>query len=610
MRKSTERSPRSLREFVSRLELRDQLVRVEAEVDARLELPEIHRRVIAAGGPALLFQRVKGSPFPVVTNLYGTAERVNAAFGARPEQFVRDAARLVQEIVPPSLAKLWQSRTVIGASLRVGSRSVSRAPVAEVEEAPRLTAMPFTQSWPEDGGCFATLPIVYTEPPGGHGPPNLGIYRMHRYDDRTTGMHWQIGKGGGFHFAAAEELGAPSLKVSVFFGGPPALLLGALAPLPENVPEILLASLALGERLPLWRHKDWPHPLFAEAEWALQGHVACGTRLPEGPFGDHYGYYSLQHEYPVFECTRVLRRSDPIFPATVVGKPRQEDFYLGDYLQGLLAPLFPLVMPAVRDLWSYGETGYHSLAAAVVHERYRREAMQSAFRILGEGQLALTKFLLVVDRPCDLRDFRSLLQRVLERTNLETDLYVLANLSMDSLDYAGPRVNEGSKGVLLGLGDPVRELPSRRPSGLEATLERVEVFCPGCIVVQLGAESSRDPAALRVVAEQPALRDWPLVVVVDDARQAAASTTNFLWSVFTRFDPARDLHGSREEILHGHVVRRMPLILDARMKDGYPGELFCDAETARTVERRWKEYFPGGLEMGDSGAAHLDPPLA
>ena len=189
------------------------------------------------------------------------------------------------------------------------------------------------------------------------------------------------------------------------------------------------------------------------------GQVAPKVRKPEGPFGDHYGYYSLQHDYPVFDVRQIAHRRDAIYPATVVGKPRQEDFFIGDLLQDLLSPLFPLVMPAVEQLWSYGETGYHSLAGAVVKQRYKREAMASAFRILGEGQLSLTKFILLTDRLVDLKDFRATLEHVLARTNPQTDLYVFSNLSMDTLDYTGPVVNEGSKGVWLGLGDPMRELP-------------------------------------------------------------------------------------------------------------------------------------------------------
>src|SRR5205814_2647689 len=227
--------------------------------------------------------------------------------------------------------------------------------------------------------------------------------------------------------------------------GPPALLLAAVAPLPENVPEMMLASLLLGERLKTCSGPG-PHPLVASAEIALLGRVAPRVRRPEGPFGDHYGYYSLRHDYPVFEVQALTHRRDAIYPATVVGKPRQEDFYIGDLLQELLSPLFPLVMPAVERLWSYGETGYHSLAAAVVKQRYGREAMASAFRILGEGQLSLTKFLLVTDRPVDLRNFKATLEHLLTRTHPETDLYVFSNLSMDTLDYTGPAVNQGSKG--------------------------------------------------------------------------------------------------------------------------------------------------------------------
>ena len=244
-----------------------------------------------------------------------------------------------------------------------------------------------------------------------------------------------------------------------------------------------------------------PHPLVADAEFALIGEVAPHARHPEGPFGDHYGYYSLQHDYPVFDVRRLAHRHDAIYPATVVGKPRQEDFFIGDLLQDLLSPLFPLVMPAVRQLWSYGETGYHSLAAAVVKERYRREAMASAFRILGEGQLALTKFLLLTDRDVDLRDFRATLTHVLARTRPETDLYVLGNLSMDTLDYTGPKVNEGSKGVLLGLGDPVRDLPQAFQSAeLPAGVTTARVFCPGCLVIDGPAYADEPGAGARLRA--------------------------------------------------------------------------------------------------------------
>ena len=233
---------------------------------------------------------------------------------------------------------------------------------------------------------------------------------MQIHGPRTAGVHWQIAKGGGFHYHEAEARGS-ALPLTVFLGGPPALILAAVAPLPEGLSELLVASLLLGRKLPMTSVPSHPHRLVADAEFALVGFVPPKVRKPEGPFGDHYGYYSLAHDYPVFEVARIYRRHNAIFPATVVGKPRQEDFYIGDLLQELLSPMFPLVMPTVVDLWSYGDTGFHSLAAAVVKDRYGREAMTSAFRILGEGQLALTKFLLVTDAKRDLRDFRNVQPR-------------------------------------------------------------------------------------------------------------------------------------------------------------------------------------------------------
>jgi UbiD family decarboxylase len=489
----------------------------------------------------------------------------------------------------------------------------------------RLDRLPVLTCWPEDGGPFVTLPLVYTEHPegkgrsnperergeaaartGGAGRSNLGMYRLQVYDARSTGMHWQIGKGGGFHYAAAEARGE-SLPATVFLGGPPALILAAIAPLPENVPELMLASLVAGRRLDRCPGPG-PHPLLADAELALVGRVAPRLRRPEGPFGDHYGYYSLRHDYPVFEVEALCRRRDAIYPATVVGKPRQEDFFIGDLLQELLSPLFPLVMPGVRTLWSYGETGYHSLAAAVVRERYAREAMASAFRILGEGQLSLTKFLLVTDRPVDLHDFRATLEHVLARTRPETDLYVFSNLSMDTLDYTGPAVNEGSKGVWLGLGDPVRELPREfRPAEPPPPeVKDVSVFCGGCLVVG-GPDAASDPGAGARLAAHPAFRGWPLVVLTDEPRRAAASVMNFLWTTFTRFEPAADIHAAATRVVRHHVVHEPPVLIDARRKPSFPRELVADPDTAALVSRRWREYFPGGrVEMGDSDLAHLD----
>jgi UbiD family decarboxylase len=593
-----------LRAFLGRLRRDDDLVTVEAPVDRYLEAAEIHRRVVAAGGPALLFTNVAESDFRLVTNLFGTARRAELAFGERPMRLVRRVVELLETLLPPSLPGLWSARDVGLELLKVGTRGVAKGPVIErVSTTLGLDRLPVLTCWPEDGGPFITLPLVYTRHPDRPGH-NLGMYRMQVHAPRTAGMHWQIGKGGGFHYAVAEARGQ-RLPATVFLGGPPALMLAAVAPLPENVPELLLASLIAGERLPQI-HGHGPHPLVATAEFALIGDVPPHVRRPEGPFGDHYGYYSLRHDYPVFEVQRIAHRGDAIFPATVVGKPRQEDFYVGDLLQDLLSPLFPVVMPAVEKLWSYGETGYHSLAAAVVKQRYGREAMASAFRILGEGQLSLTKFLLVTDRYVDVRDFRATLEHVLARTNTETDLYVFSNLSMDTLDYTGPAVNEGSKGVWLGLGEAVRSLPRQFTGSAPAGVGDVRVFCGGCLVIGAPPYASEPGAAARLAAD-PALAEWPLVVITDEPARAAASAMNFLWTTFTRFEPAADIHAAERRIVRNHIAYRPPVVIDARLKPGFPKELACRDDIAQLVTRRWKEYFPSGrVEMGDAERAHLD----
>ena len=596
-----------LRAFLAQLRRDGDLAVIETPVDPVLEAAEVHRRVIAAGGPALLFTNVTGAAFPLVTNLFGTARRAELAFGTRPLQFIRRLVELAETLMPPTPAKLWEARDVAGALLRIGTRPRRKAPVSEVLTTDvRLDRLPALTCWPEDGGPFITLPLVYTEHPERPGH-NLGMYRLHVHDARSTGMHWQIGKGGGFHYAAAEARGE-ALPATVFLGGPPALMLAAIAPLPENVPELMLASLLAGERLPVVDGLG-PHRLIGSAEFALIGSVAPQVRRPEGPFGDHYGYYSLAHDYPVLTVERMAHRRDAIYPATVVGKPRQEDFFIGDLLQELLSPLFPLVMPGVVDLWSYGETGYHSLGAAVVRQRYAREAMASAFRILGEGQLSLTKFLLVTDEPVDLRDFRRTLVHLLERTNPETDLYVFSNLSMDTLDYTGPEVNRGSKGVWLGLGPPVRTLPKQfSAADLPRGVTAVHVFCPGCLVVGAPGYASEPDAAARLAAA-PAFRDWPLVVLTDEPDRAAASSMNFLWTTFTRFEPAADIHAARTRVVRHHLVYTPPIVIDARLKPSFPAELTCRPDIAQRVTDRWTDYFPaGGVEMGDSERASLDPP--
>ncbi|MFC4303875.1 UbiD family decarboxylase [Cohnella boryungensis] len=589
----------SLRPFIEALRQNNELAVIEAPVDPVLEIAEIHRRVIEQEGPALLFTNVKGSAFPVLTNMFGTARRVDLAFGPRPEQLVKQLIGSVDSLLPPSFSSLWGQKNMFMDLLKVGFKKVpgERAPILQVSRREKpLAGIPAITSWQEDGGPFVTLPLVYTEHPNHRKNHNLGMYRMQIFDDSTTGMHWQIHKGGGFHYHEAEKQGA-ALPVSVFLGGPPALIAAAIAPMPENMPELLLASMIMGGKLPLADNPLGGHRLPAEAEFAIVGRVQPHERRPEGPFGDHFGYYSLVHDFPVLHVDHVWHRKDAIYPATIVGKPKQEDYFLGEYLQRLLSPAFPMVMPGVRSLWAYAETGVHALAAAVVRESYSREALGTAFRILGEGQLSLTKFLILTDKTLDLADFPLLLETVLERFDPFKDLFVFDQTSHDTLDYTGPRLNHGSKAVLLGVGAPVRELPGEYTGGPIPGVRKLKPYCKGCLVVE-GASYSEDPELGSRLAERLSEEGcpWPLIVIADDA-DIADGQTAFLWATFTRFNPAADIYAVSDASRH-HIGYRLPIVIDARMKPGYPDELFPRDDIVELVDSRWKEYFASASWKG------------
>ena len=581
---------KNLRSFIGALRAENDLIEIDAEVDPYLEIAEIHRRVIERQGKALLFKRVKNSKYPVVTNLFGTNKRIDLAFGKKPQELVRKAVEMVEILLPPKPKELWKYRSMAFEALKLGTRKVRRAPILEAADDPAdLEKLPLLQLWHEDGGHFITLPLVYTESPSS-GKHNLGMYRIQRYDARTTGIHWQIGKGGGFHYHEAEQKGE-SLPVTIFLGGAPAMILSAIAPLPEDVPELVLASVLADGKIetienPIKNH----HRLIAEAEFAICGQVRPNVRKPEGPFGDHYGYYSLRHDYPVFEAQTIFHRRDAIFPATVVGKPRQEDYYIGDYLQELLSPLFPVVMPAVRDLWSYGETGFHSLAAAVVRERYAREALSAGFRILGEGQLSLTKFLLLTDKPQDLRDFKSLFEHILERVNWESDFFVFDRTSFDTLDYASGKVNHGSKAMLVGVGDAKRKLKREFSGQLPGEIRKAKVFCGGCLVVE-GGTYEQEPRLAEKIAVSDAFENFE-IVVLHDSISCADSVEKFLWATWTRFNPSTDVYAREIKVVNNHISYHAPIVIDARMKPWYPKEVEPREDIVKLVDARWREYFP------------------
>ena len=536
--------------------------------------------------------------------MFGTQKRVEQAFGQDPVNFVEQAAKIPEKMMPPSLSRLWANRDFFLKALKIGMKSSKSAPVTThtINNAD-LTKLPALTSWPEDGGPFLTLPLVHTQSPTSH-EDNLGMYRIQIFNKSQSGMHFQIGKGGGYHLYEAEQI-PTALKANIYLGGPPALILAAIAPLPEKVSELVLASMLLDGKLANTKVKETPLRAIAEAEFAIIGHIPANIRKDEGPFGDHYGYYSLKHPYPTFNVEQIYHRKNAIFPATIVGKPRQEDFYLGIYLQKLLSPLFPVVMPTVKQLWSYGESGFHALSAAILQERFSREALTSVFRILGEGQLSLTKFLLVTDSNINLTSFKQVLTHILARVDWSKDLYLFTNLALDSLDYSSGKLNHGSKGVILGLGEAKRDLPSDT-HGIDFPnwIRNCRVFSPGCLVLE--APHLESLSQIQQLISKPQYSSWQLIIIADCADSTCKNEAAFIWTVFTRFDPIKDIV-PRNTISRTNVTRfEGPIAINAKSKPWYPKEVACDKETKDQVTSRWLEYFPSGTtEMGDSDHGHL-----
>jgi UbiD family decarboxylase len=576
---------RCTRDFLDVLQKQNELWIFADEVNPDLELACIQRMVFQRKGPAMLFTNVKGTRFPVATNLYGSEKRLHLAFGDIPKDFVNQLANLIQNIMPPTLAKLWPAKGLVRQALKIGTRKRRQGPLLKNKIEPvDLTSLPQIKSWEKDGGAFITLPLVYTESPS-TGKGNLGMYRIQLFNQTQAGMHIQINRGGGFHYHEAEtENGL--LPACIFVGGPPALTIAAIAPLPEDIPELLFASLLMGDKIDVLKTRKIGHKLLLEADFAIVGAIPPHQRKPEGPFGDHYGYYSLRHDYPFLNVESIYHRDNAIFPATIVGRPPQEDHYIAEYLQEILEPLFPLVLKNVNKIWAYEESGVHSLTAAIVKNRYYKEAFTAALKILGEGQLSLTKFLLITDQNCNIRDFKELFIKVLERADFRKDLYVLSNISQDTLDYTGPQVNKGSKAILMGIGEKTRELKTEwRGSFVNQAFSRTELFCPGVLCVQ-GEAYQLNPELARELAIEPAIRDFAMVFLLDDPVAACRSSSDFIWHVFTRFEPAADMVGN-QFIKRMHIGFEGPVVVDCRMKPWYPEVLIDNPAVESAVLSKW-----------------------
>jgi 4-hydroxy-3-polyprenylbenzoate decarboxylase len=586
----------SLRQCVLDLERTGQLVRIDAEVDPNLEAAAIQRRVYQAGGPAILYARVKGCRFPMVSNLFGTLARTRFLF--------RDMLRAVEHLVALKVdpARFWQAplrfRDVPRTLWYLRPKLVRTGPILDHSAA--IHDLPQLVSWPRDGGPFITLPAVYTEDADRPGwrHSNVGMYRVqlagNQYaPDREVGLHYQIHRGIGVHHAKALRRGVP-FRVNIFVGGPPALILAAVMPLPEGLPELAFAGALGGRRVRLIAQPD-RLPLAADADFCISGTVDPARLLPEGPFGDHLGYYSLAHPFPVLSVEKVYHRTGAIWPFTVVGRPPQEDTSFGAIIHEITGPLIPTVVHGIHAVHAVDAAGVHPLLLAIGSERYvpydplRRpqELLTSANALLGQGQLSLAKYLLIIakeDAPdLDVHDIAAFIRHLLERVDWTNDLHFQTHTTIDTLDYSGGGLNQGSKVVIAAVGTARRVLPTQVPDELRLPVgfHDPHVCLPGILAVAGNGDAVRFCGAL-----QPgdAINAFPLIVLADDSEFTARTLNNFLWVTFTRSNPAADVHGIGASIVHKHWGCAGSLVIDARIKPHHAPPLEEDAAVTQRVD--------------------------
>lgn len=596
---------KSLAECVEDLERNNHLIRIKEEVDPYLEMAAIHMRVYDQQGPALYFENIKGSKFPAVSNLFGTMDRSKFMF--------RDTLEHIQKLVeikmdPSSVIKkpfnyLGSSMTALGAlpwKRKGGDILYGRTTISE---------LPQIVNWPMDGGAFVTMPQVYTENLNKPGVmnSNLGMYRI-QYSgndyitDEEVGLHYQLHRGIGIHQSIANELGKP-MKVSVFVGGPPSHALSAVMPLPEGLSELIFAG-ALGNRRFRYFYDDEGFCISSDADFVITGTVYPNDNKPEGPFGDHLGYYSLVHPFPVMKVHRVYHKKNPIWSFTVVGRPPQEDTSFGALIHEITGSAIPKEIDGLHAVHAVDAAGVHPLLFAIGSERYTpykkldrpQEVLTIANQILGKNQLSLAKYLFISsyeDNPSlDINNVPAFFHHMLERIDFTRDLHFHTNTTIDTLDYTGDGLNEGSKVVFAAVGSKKRDLLTETPSTLHfpRPFQNSKLAIPGVLVVEgttfstyeLEGEIIRNWAK---TIEQNPIDGLQMIVLVDDAAFASENLNNFVWTTFTRSNPSHDIYGVGEFTKNKHWGCTGALIIDARSKPHHAPDLIKDPEIEKRVDQ-------------------------
>jgi 4-hydroxy-3-polyprenylbenzoate decarboxylase len=596
----------SLEECLLDLEKNNHLVRIKEEVDPHLEMAAIHLRVYEAGGPALLFENVKGSKFRAASNIFGSLERSKFMFRktfAAVQKLIELKSDPIKAIKQP-----FKNFDVGLAALKaLPLRNPSSRPV--LEQQIHISDLPLIQHWPKDGGAFVTLPQVYTEDYDKPGimNANLGMYRIQLTGndyvrDKEIGLHYQLHRGIGVHQSKANKAGQP-LRVSCFVGGPPSHSLAAVMPLPEGISEMTFAGVLGGRRFRYTYHDGYC--ISTDADFVITGEVFPGQNKPEGPFGDHLGYYSLTHPFPLMKVHKVWAKKNAIWPFTVVGRPPQEDTSFGELIHEITGDALKQEIPGLKEVNAVDAAGVHPLLLAIGSERYTpympakqpAELLTIANHVLGTGQLSLAKFLFITaddTNQLSTHNIQHFLEYMLQRIDLGRDVHFYTNTTIDTLDYSGTSLNSGSKVVFAAYGDVKRELCREVPDALKELqlFTNAKLVMPGIVVLQASQFTSYDVAnnGMQQLSDQLKLQTEnlqasPFIIVADDSEFVSASLRNFLWVTFTRCNPSHDIYGIDSFVQNKHWGSKGPLVIDARIKPHHAPPVETDPAVEKQIER-------------------------
>ena len=600
---------KSLEACLIDLERNGHLVRVKEEVDPYLEMAAIHLRVHDANGPALLFENVKGCSYRAASNIFGTLDRSRFIF--------RDTYKTIQKLIalknnPAAAFKqpIKNAGAALGAVHALPLKNPINKPVLQNEIS--IHQLPQIHHWKMDGGAFVTLPQVYTEDIDKPGVmnANLGMYRIQLSGNeyapgKEVGLHYQLHRGIGVHQTKANGKGEP-LKVSIFEGGPPAHTLAAVMPLPEGLSELTFAGVLAGRRF-RYVYRDG-YCISTDADFVITGEVHAGDNKPEGPFGDHLGYYSLRHPFPVMRVHKVYARNNAIWPFTVVGRPPQEDTSFGQLIHDMTGDAIPNEIPGVKEVHAVDAAGVHPLLLAVGSERYTpyapakqpAELLTIANHVLGTGQLSLAKFLFITaddNHGVHAHDIIPFFQFTLSRIDLSRDIHFYTNTTIDTLDYSGTGLNSGSKVVFAAYGDIKRKLALETPTILKELhqFKNAILAMPGVVCLELKPFKTYQQQQVEIsfLDDQlknnvAAIDEVPFIILCDDAQFTAATLNNFLWVTFTRCNPSHDIHGVNSFVQNKHWGCST-VIIDARIKPHHAPPVEKDDATERKIDRLFKK---------------------